>query len=86
MNQPSDDEGSDIHIKSPLDDIISPVSLDSQTKVRAAPIATNQDPTNRLQPSRLDTSLPVRLRADSDDAPQSVIHAPTNFKTFVRVA
>jgi hypothetical protein len=38
------------------------------------------------QPSKLDTALPVRTRADSDDAPQSVIHAPTHFKTFVRVA
>ncbi|KAL1612750.1 hypothetical protein SLS60_000979 [Paraconiothyrium brasiliense] len=67
VNQPSDDEGSDIHIKSPLDDIVSPVSFEGQAK-----------------PARLDTSLPVRLRADSDDAPQSVIHAPTNFKTFNR--
>jgi hypothetical protein len=42
--------------------------------------------TDSAQPSRLDTSLAVRSRADSDEAPQSVIHAPANFKTFVRVA
>lgn len=38
------------------------------------------------KPYRLDTSLPVRTRADSDDAPPSVIHAPAHFKQFVRVA
>lgn len=32
----SEDEGSDINIRSPLDEMLSPVSLDSQTKVRAA--------------------------------------------------
>ncbi|KAL5409894.1 hypothetical protein PMIN03_005726 [Paraphaeosphaeria minitans] len=86
VSQPSDDEGSDIHIKSPLDDIVSPVSIESQAKVRAAAAAgtTDADAAYSAQPSRLNTSLPVRLRADSDDAPQSVIHAPTNFKTFNR--
>ncbi|KAF2789677.1 hypothetical protein K505DRAFT_328070 [Melanomma pulvis-pyrius CBS 109.77] len=39
----------------------------------------------QTKPSRLDTQLPPRVRADSDDAPQSVIHAPTHFKTFNRV-
>lgn len=86
MNQPSDDEGSDIHIKSPLDDIASPLSIESQAKVRAAAATTDVEAANSVQPSRLNTSLPVRLRADSDDAPQSVIHAPANFKSFVRVA
>lgn len=38
------------------------------------------------RPSRLDTTVPVRTRADSDDAPQSVIHAPAHFKQFVRLA
>lgn len=38
------------------------------------------------QPSKLNTTFPVRSRADSDEAPQSVIHAPANFKTFVRVS
>ena len=86
MNQGSEDEGSDINIKSPLDDIVSPVSLGSQPKVRAIVQTPDVDDADSLQPSRLDTSLAVRTRADSDDAPQSVIHAPANFKTFVRVA
>jgi hypothetical protein len=86
VNPPSDDEGSDIHIKSPLDDIVSPVSNESHPKVRAARGTVDVDAANSVQPSRLNTTLPVRLRADSDDAPQSVIHAPANFKTFVRVA
>ncbi|KAF1974241.1 hypothetical protein BU23DRAFT_119866 [Bimuria novae-zelandiae CBS 107.79] len=46
--------------------MVSPVSLGSQSK----------------QPSRLDTSMPLRPRANSDDGPQSVIHAPANFKIF----
>ncbi|CAI6339614.1 unnamed protein product [Periconia digitata] len=60
----SEDESS---VKSPLDDIVSPASQDSNTK-----------------PSKLDTALPVRPRADSDEDPQSVIHAPAHFKTFNR--
>lgn len=88
VNQGSEDEGSDINIRSPLDDIISPVSLESQTKVCAAVHTRCADPklTDQVQPSRLNTSLAVRARADSDEAPQSVIHAPANFQTFVRFA
>ncbi|KAF2681144.1 hypothetical protein K458DRAFT_489618 [Lentithecium fluviatile CBS 122367] len=66
----SGDGSSDI--KSPdHDDITSPLSLDSHAK---------------SQPSKLDTALPVRRRSDSDDAPQSVIHAPAHFKTFNRAS
>jgi hypothetical protein len=32
VNQLSEDEGSDINIRSPLDEILSPVSMDSQTQ------------------------------------------------------
>ena len=35
------------------------------------------------KPHKLDTALPARTRADSDDAPPSVIHAPADFKEFV---
>lgn len=35
------------------------------------------------KPSRLNTELALRSRADSqDDAPQSVIHVPSGFKDF----
>ncbi|KAF1914169.1 hypothetical protein BDU57DRAFT_518995 [Ampelomyces quisqualis] len=40
----------------------------------------------RAKPNRLNTAVPPRTRADSDDAPQSVIHAPTHFKQFQRVS
>lgn len=40
----------------------------------------------RAKPKRLDTSVPARTRADSDDAPQSVIHAPAHFKQFERMS
>ncbi|KAF2273371.1 uncharacterized protein EI97DRAFT_436026 [Westerdykella ornata] len=59
-------------LRSPGMDIISPASYASQD---------SQD-----KPSKLHTSLPARYRSDSDDAPQSVIHAPANFKTFNRVS
>ncbi|KAF2735742.1 hypothetical protein EJ04DRAFT_183805 [Polyplosphaeria fusca] len=39
----------------------------------------------QAKPSMIDTALPPRTRADSDEAPQSVIHAPAHFKTFNRV-
>lgn len=40
---------------------------------------------SQAKPHRLDTMIPACTRADSDDAPPSVIHAPANFKEFVRV-
>lgn len=54
------------------DDIVSPASQDGQSL--------------QSQPHKLDTLLPVRTRADSDDAPQSVIHAPAHFKQFTRAS
>ncbi|KAF2033015.1 hypothetical protein EK21DRAFT_59536 [Setomelanomma holmii] len=39
---------------------------------------------SRAKPNKLNTSVPTRTRADSDDAPQSVIHAPAHFKQFER--
>lgn len=39
---------------------------------------------SRALPNKLNTAMPVRTRADSDDAPQSVIHAPAHFKQFER--
>jgi hypothetical protein len=88
-NQVSDDNMSDI--RSPAtDEIVSPASQDSRAKVGPARPqlhahlhihpSTFSDP---LQPNRLNTAVPVRTRADSDDAPQSVIHAPAHFKQFV---
>lgn len=63
-----DDDGM-TGVRSPgTDDIVSPASQDSQSLAR---------------PHRLNTILPVRTRADSDDAPPSVIHAPASFKLFV---
>ena len=41
---------------------------------------------SQAKPHRLDTMIAAPTRADSDDAPPSVIHAPTSFKEFVRVA
>ncbi|KAF2813099.1 uncharacterized protein BDZ99DRAFT_473817 [Mytilinidion resinicola] len=32
--------------------------------------------------AKLETMIPTRARSNSDEAPQSVIHAPTDFKTF----
>ncbi|KAF2268202.1 hypothetical protein CC78DRAFT_530130 [Lojkania enalia] len=76
VNQVMEDGARDA-LKSPEgeregDDIISPGSQDSQANM--AP-----------QPSKLDTVLIPRARHDSDEAPQSVIHAPAHFKTFNRV-
>lgn len=74
-------------LRSPGMDIVSPASYasqDSQEKVRSSRTHNcNRVPLTSYQPSKLHTSLPARFRSDSDDAPQSVIHAPTNFKTFV---
>ncbi|KAF2476075.1 uncharacterized protein BDR25DRAFT_331654 [Lindgomyces ingoldianus] len=71
VNQVSEDEMSDM--RSPdMEDIASPASQASQD--------------SQAKPSKLDTAIPPRTRADSDDAPQSVIHAPTSFKTFNRVS
>lgn len=57
-----------------LGDLVSPDIISPQSQDSFA------------QPYKLDTVLPARFRSDSDDAPQSVIHAPTNFKTFNRVS
>lgn len=89
VNQVSEDEGSDI--KSPdMEDIASPAteaSQDSQAKVQPKLLGCGgRAHLTATQPAKLDTMLPVRTRADSDDAPQSVIHAPAHFKTFVCVA
>ena len=82
-------------VKSPDDDeeVASPgLSQRAQTMVRTsgrrdalplrAPLA------DHVQPARLglNTTLQNRTRADSDVEPQSVIHAPANFKTFVSFA
>ncbi|KAL6705904.1 hypothetical protein ACN47E_006183 [Coniothyrium glycines] len=40
----------------------------------------------QAKPHRLDTAMPPRTRADSDDAPPSVIHAPASFKEFNRMS
>ncbi|KAF2637413.1 hypothetical protein P280DRAFT_103011 [Massarina eburnea CBS 473.64] len=81
----SEDESTDFDmVKSPMEDVVSPAS---QSKVcahlRRLGCTSMAD---RKQPSRLDTSLPVRARADSDDGPQSVIHAPAHFQTFNRAS
>ncbi|KAL5120396.1 hypothetical protein ACEQ8H_001686 [Pleosporales sp. CAS-2024a] len=69
-NHGSDDNMSDM--PSPAtDDMVSPAS-----------------PTSRPEmPHRLNTAVPAQAqgRADSDEAPQSVIHAPAHFKQFERL-
>lgn len=71
--------------KSPIgDEIVSP---DSQGSRRDAVIAfcgtlALEAVVNVLQLAKLDTS--ARPRSDSDEAPASVIHAPSGFKHFVR--
>ncbi|KAI8933775.1 hypothetical protein NX059_009484 [Plenodomus lindquistii] len=59
-----------------MSDIRSPATDD---------IVSPQSPQSQPKPHRLNTTVPVRTRADSDDAPPSVIHAPDNFKQFNRV-
>ncbi|KAF2017548.1 hypothetical protein BU24DRAFT_152348 [Aaosphaeria arxii CBS 175.79] len=49
-------------------------------------ITSPESQDSMAKPYKLDTMLPIRARADSDDAPQSVIHAPMNFKQFNRVS
>ncbi|KAF2839259.1 hypothetical protein M501DRAFT_933677 [Patellaria atrata CBS 101060] len=69
VEQEDEDEGD---IRSPLDiDINSPASQTSQSSHKSLDML-----------ARLDTSIPARSRADSDEAPQSVIHAPSGFKQF----
>lgn len=80
----SEDDMSDI--RSPdTDDIVSPASQESQAKVWRESLQRRAD-THFLaqQPQKLDTTLPVHERSNSDDAPPSVIHAPPDFKAFVR--
>ncbi|KAF2127996.1 hypothetical protein P153DRAFT_367910 [Dothidotthia symphoricarpi CBS 119687] len=82
----SEDGMSDI--KSPdTDDIVSPASHERQAKVWRDSMQRRAD-THFLaqQPAKLDTTLPVHERSNSDDAPPSVIHAPANFKTFSRLS
>lgn len=69
VNELANDFAADV--QSPAtDDIVSPASQDSHAK-------------QWQQPFKLDTTVPVRTRADSDEAPPSVIHAPAHFKQFV---
>ncbi|KAF2180334.1 hypothetical protein K469DRAFT_714709 [Zopfia rhizophila CBS 207.26] len=68
---------------------VNQVSEDELSDIRSPDMDYVGSPASQddqAKPSKLDTTLPVRTRADSDDAPQSVIHAPTNFKTFNRVS
>jgi len=70
-----------------IDDIASPASQqdslgkvwDTQFHDRSSSLRILMEP----QLSKLNTHLHVRNRSDSDDAPQSVIHAPADFKSFV---
>lgn len=59
-----------------MSDITSPATDDIVSP-------TSQD--SHAKPHKLVTVMPPRTRADSDDAPPSVIHAPANFKDFVRI-
>ena len=78
----SEDGMSDI--RSPAtDDIVSPVSQDGHAKVRRRQLhAPTRKSINVQQPLTHKLNTTVR-RADSDDAPPSVIHAPDSFKQFV---
>jgi hypothetical protein len=85
-NQVGEDGMSDL--KSPgADDIVSPASHASQgsrAMVRDSAYKPRVHAIDVQQPNKLNTSVPVRTRADSnDDAPPSVIHAPAHFKQFV---
>ncbi|KAF2199901.1 hypothetical protein GQ43DRAFT_375133 [Delitschia confertaspora ATCC 74209] len=62
-----------------MSDIRSP-----DTNISDLTSPASQDSHTKL--SKLDTAIPARTRADSDDAPQSVIHAPTNYKSFNRAS
>jgi hypothetical protein len=85
INQFTEDELSDTRSLGP-DDIVSPASMDDRAKVGEQNLVSALATSNSAQLSRLDTAVPARMRTDSDDGPQSVIHAPANFKTFVSVA
>lgn len=61
------------------DDAMSDIRSPGTDEI-ASPASHNSQP----KPHRLNTTVPVRTRADSDDAPPSVIHAPASFKDFVR--
>jgi hypothetical protein len=73
-------------IRSPgTDDIVSPASPESQAKVWRRQLHLEAHcRSNVRQPHTHRLNTTVR-RADSDDAPPSVIHAPDTFKQFVRV-
>ncbi|KAF2494072.1 hypothetical protein BU16DRAFT_63959 [Lophium mytilinum] len=79
-NPPSEDEMSDF--RSPdMDDLTSPSSQGSLGKVVFEPRDARTS-LNMSQLAKLETMIPTRARSNSDEAPQSVIHAPTDFKTF----
>ncbi|KAF2006751.1 hypothetical protein P154DRAFT_517777 [Amniculicola lignicola CBS 123094] len=90
IDQMLEDEQRDEHgsVRSPeADDLLSPMSQDSQAKVRREEQFANElRHLIAAQPYKLDTQLPLRNRTDSDEGPLSVIHAPTHFKQFNRVS
>jgi len=63
------------------DDAMSDIRSPGTDEI-ASPASHNSQP----KPHRLNTTVPVRTRADSDDAPPSVIHAPASFKDFSRAS
>ncbi|KAJ4366158.1 hypothetical protein N0V83_007793 [Neocucurbitaria cava] len=67
---------------------VNQVGEDGMTDIRSPATDEIVSPASQhSQPRpRLDTTVPVRTRADSDDAPQSVIHAPAHFKQFNRTS
>jgi hypothetical protein len=73
-------------IRSPgTEDIVSPASQDGPAKVSYHHLdGTYLQSSNVCQPHTHRLNTAVR-RADSDDAPPSVIHAPDTFKQFVSV-
>ncbi|KAH7086213.1 hypothetical protein FB567DRAFT_527424 [Paraphoma chrysanthemicola] len=61
------------------------VSEDGMSDIRSPgtdEIVSPASQDSRAKPNKLNTSVPARTRADSDEAPQSVIHAPAHFKQF----
>lgn len=60
-----------------MSDITSPATDD---------IVSPASQDSQAKPYKLDTSVSVRTRANSDDAPPSVIHAPAHFKQFNRAS
>lgn len=74
-------------IRSPgTDEIVSPASQSSRQMVCDSGYKSHRASIDVQQPNKLNTSIPPRTRVDSDDAPQSVIHAPAHFKLFVSCA